>query len=82
MRSPDEVLFCIFQVPFGKFAFMQGELYHTNEILVLLGDNWFVERSAHDAAAIAERRKQRKYLVMEVWVTTEVGVAYRGGQTA
>jgi unconventional prefoldin RPB5 interactor 1 len=46
------------QVPFGKFAFMPGKLYHTNEIMVLLGDNWFVTRSAKQALEIAERRKQ------------------------
>ena len=36
-------------VPFTKKAFMPGHLVHTNEILVLLGDNWFVERSAKQA---------------------------------
>ena len=46
----------MFQVPFGKFAFMPGKLVHTNEILVLLGDNWFVERSAKQAEDIAQRR--------------------------
>ena len=45
-----------FQVPFGKLAFMPGQLVHTNEILVLLGDNWFVERSAKQAAEIVDRR--------------------------
>ncbi|GFR90160.1 unconventional prefoldin RPB5 interactor [Elysia marginata] len=43
-------------VPFGKLAFMPGKLVHTNEILVLLGDNWFVERSAKQAEDIAQRR--------------------------
>ena len=37
---------------------MPGQLYHTNEILVLLGDNWFAKRSAKQASEIAERRKQ------------------------
>jgi len=37
-------------------AFMPGKLVHTNEILVLLGDNWFVERSAKQAAGIVTRR--------------------------
>eukprot|EP00731_Ephydatia_muelleri_P027077 Em0018g1177a len=44
---------------------MPGQLYHTNELLVLLGDNWFVERSARDAAAIAERRKQQVIKLLE-----------------
>ena len=61
---------------------MPGQLYHTNEILVLLGDNWFVERSAQQAAAIAERRKQRKCPCGCVGVATVVGVAYRSYQTA
>ena len=37
---------------------MPGQLYHTNEILVLLGDNWFAKRSTKQAIEIAERRKQ------------------------
>ena len=35
---------------------MPGQLVHTNEILVLLGDNWFVDRSACQAAEIVNRR--------------------------
>ena len=33
-------------VPFGKMAFFPGSLRHTNEITVLLGDNYFALRSA------------------------------------
>eukprot|EP00743_Colponemidia_sp_Colp-15_P004608 GILK01004967.1.p1 GENE.GILK01004967.1~~GILK01004967.1.p1 ORF type:complete len:356 (-),score=72.63 GILK01004967.1:96-1061(-) len=43
-------------VPIGSLAFMPGKLMHTNEITVLLGDNWFAERSATQAADIAVRR--------------------------
>lgn len=43
-------------VPFGPLAFMPGKLVHTNEILVLLGDNWFAERSAKQACEIIDRR--------------------------
>merc|ERR1719500_1079161 len=43
-------------VPLTSKAFMPGKLVHTNEILVLLGDNWFVETSAKHAAQIAGRR--------------------------
>ena len=39
---------------------MQGQLYHTNEVLVLLGDNWFAQRTARQAVQIAERRKKCK----------------------
>merc|ERR1719445_109051 len=47
-------------VPFGgKKAFFEGQLVHTNEIMVLLGDNWFVERSAKEAAEICDRRITR-----------------------
>ncbi len=35
---------------------MPGQLIHTNEILVLLGDNWFVERSAKQSCEIIARR--------------------------
>ncbi|KAG0246106.1 uri1, prefoldin-like chaperone [Mortierella sp. GBA43] len=37
---------------------MPGKLVHTNEILVMLGDNWFVERSAVQAAEIVDRRME------------------------
>ncbi|XP_073234238.1 uncharacterized protein [Porites lutea] len=47
-------------VPIGSMAFMPGKLVHTNEITVLLGDNWFAERSASQAVEIVARRK--KYL--------------------
>ncbi|XP_041376987.1 unconventional prefoldin RPB5 interactor 1-like [Gigantopelta aegis] len=45
-------------VQFGPLAFMPGQLVHTNEVLVLLGDNWFVERSAKQAIDIIERRNK------------------------
>ena len=35
---------------------MPGKIVKTNEILVLLGDNWFTERSSNQAAQIVERR--------------------------
>lgn len=43
-------------VPFGSVAFMSGSLVHTNDVLVLLGDNWFVEQSAKQTADILDRR--------------------------
>ena len=64
-------------VPMTSKAFMPGSLVHTNEILVLLGDNWFVETSAQKAAAIARRRVkacgeildnlQKEYELVEGW---------------
>ena len=35
---------------------MPGKLIHTNEILVLLGDSWFVEKSAKQAVELIDRR--------------------------
>ena len=43
-------------VPMTSKAFMPGTLVHTNEIMVLLGDNWFIQTSAKKAAEIAGRR--------------------------
>lgn len=43
-------------IPFSRKAFIPGKLVHTNEILVLLGENWFVECSAKYASEIAKRR--------------------------
>ncbi|KAF9150597.1 uri1, prefoldin-like chaperone [Linnemannia schmuckeri] len=45
-------------VPIGNLAFMPGKLIHTNEVLVMLGDNWFVDRSAVQAAEIVDRRME------------------------
>ncbi|CAG2222649.1 URI1 [Mytilus edulis] len=54
---PDKVTHDV-MVPFGSLAFMPGKLVHTNEILVLLGENWFVERSAKQACGIIDRRSK------------------------
>ena len=37
---------------------MPGQIIHTNEICVLLGDNIFVDRSARQALDIVDRRVQ------------------------
>ena len=42
---------------------MPGQLVHTNEILVLLGDNYFVERSAYQAVEIVSRRLKGELFV-------------------
>ena len=39
--------------------YFAGQLVHTNEIMVLLGDNWFAERSAKEASEICDRRITR-----------------------
>ncbi|KAG0298303.1 uri1, prefoldin-like chaperone [Dissophora globulifera] len=45
-------------VPIGSMAFMPGKLIHTNEVMVMLGDNWFVDRSAAQAAEMVDRRME------------------------
>ncbi|XP_070576222.1 unconventional prefoldin RPB5 interactor-like isoform X2 [Ptychodera flava] len=54
---PHEVSYDI-MVPMGSLAFMPGKLIHTNEIMVLLGDDWFVIQSAKQACEIIERRRK------------------------
>ncbi|KAJ3172908.1 uri1, prefoldin-like chaperone [Geranomyces variabilis] len=46
------------KVPFGPFAFVPGHLVHTNEVTVLLGDNWFAERSVAEAVDMVGRRRE------------------------
>ncbi|ETE69418.1 Unconventional prefoldin RPB5 interactor, partial [Ophiophagus hannah] len=55
---PDKLSYDI-MVPFGPLAFMPGRLVHTNEVTVLLGDNWFAKCSAKQAGGLVEHRKKR-----------------------
>ncbi|XP_047242042.1 unconventional prefoldin RPB5 interactor 1 [Girardinichthys multiradiatus] len=52
---PDQLCYEI-MVPFGPLAFMPGKLVHTNEVTVMLGDNWFTKCSAKQAQKIIEHR--------------------------
>ncbi|TWW75670.1 unconventional prefoldin RPB5 interactor 1 [Takifugu flavidus] len=52
---PDQLSYDI-MVPFGSLAFMPGKLVHTNEITVLLGDNWFAKCSAKQAQKLVAHR--------------------------
>jgi hypothetical protein len=45
------------QIPIAKGVFMAGEIVHTNDYFVLLGDNTFALRSAHQTLAIMTRRR-------------------------
>ncbi|XP_043562798.1 unconventional prefoldin RPB5 interactor 1 isoform X1 [Chiloscyllium plagiosum] len=54
---PDKVSYDV-MVPFGPLAFMPGQLIHTNEVTVLLGDNWFAKCSAKQALSLVEHRKK------------------------
>ena len=40
----------------GKHAFFRGQLEHTNELLVLLGEDTFVWRTASQTGEIIDRR--------------------------
>ncbi|KAJ8247356.1 hypothetical protein GJAV_G00245460 [Gymnothorax javanicus] len=53
---PDKLSYDI-MVPFGPLAFMPGKLVHTNEVTVLLGDNWFAKCSAKQAVDLVEHRR-------------------------
>lgn len=58
---------CSKQVPFGSLAFMPGKLVHTNEITVLLGDNWFAKCSAKEAQKLVTHRMERKFAVFFIF---------------
>uniref|UniRef100_A0A3Q4HD02 URI1 prefoldin like chaperone n=1 Tax=Neolamprologus brichardi TaxID=32507 RepID=A0A3Q4HD02_NEOBR len=60
---PDQLSYDI-MVPFGPLAFMPGKLVHTNEVTVLLGDNWFTKCSAKQAQKIVDHRM--KYVKNEL----------------
>lgn len=48
---------------------MPGELVHTNELSVMLGDNWFVEKTAKEASQVIGRRQQSKYIIFIIRFT-------------
>ncbi|KAK3166398.1 hypothetical protein QOZ80_1AG0045310 [Eleusine coracana subsp. coracana] len=54
-KLPDEVSHEV-MVPFGGAAFFPGRLIHTNELLVLLGEGYYAERSAKQTTEILHRR--------------------------
>ncbi|XP_039881046.1 unconventional prefoldin RPB5 interactor 1 isoform X1 [Simochromis diagramma] len=60
---PDQLSYDI-MVPFGPLAFMPGKLVHTNEVTVLLGDNWFAKCSAKQAQKVVDHRM--KYVKNEL----------------
>ncbi|XP_073671878.1 unconventional prefoldin RPB5 interactor 1 isoform X2 [Paramisgurnus dabryanus] len=61
---PDKLSYDI-MVPFGSLAFMPGKLVHTNELTVLLGDNWFAKCSAKQADTLVEHRKKHVNKALE-----------------
>ncbi|KAI9593589.1 Prefoldin [Syncephalis fuscata] len=54
-KLPEETAHQV-MVPVGPLAFFPGKIVKTNELLVLLGENWFIERSAAQAVEIVDRR--------------------------
>ena len=48
---------------------MLGQLYHTNEITVLLGDNWFAQVTAKQARDIVNRRQKGMQYLMDTIIT-------------
>ncbi|VDO12683.1 unnamed protein product [Haemonchus placei] len=52
-RKRSEAIMC----PIGSVGFLPATIVHTNEILVGLGDGYFVDASAYQAAEIVKRRK-------------------------
>lgn len=52
-------------VPFGPLAFMPGRLVQTNEVTVLLGDNWFAKCSAKQAMGLVDHRKKHVRKALE-----------------
>ncbi|XP_028263600.1 unconventional prefoldin RPB5 interactor 1 [Parambassis ranga] len=65
---PDQLSYDI-MVPFGPLAFIPGKLVHTNEVTVLLGDNWFAKCSAKQAQKIVSHRM--KYVKNELDALSE-----------
>ncbi|KAM3353900.1 hypothetical protein ACQJBY_024848 [Aegilops geniculata] len=63
-RLPDELSHQI-MVPFGGAAFFPGSLIHTNELLVLLGDGYYADRSAKQTTEILHRRGMELEAQME-----------------
>eukprot|EP01018_Ginkgo_biloba_P030243 Gb_03341 [translate_table: standard] len=54
-KLPDEISYNI-MVPFGKAAFFPGRMIHTNELLVLLGEGYYAERTAKQTMEVLHRR--------------------------
>jgi len=47
-------------VPFSSLAFFEGQIEHTNEVLMLVGDDWFIERTT--AKALETINSRRAYV--------------------
>ncbi|KAI3896637.1 hypothetical protein MKX03_036097 [Papaver bracteatum] len=54
-KLPDELHHAI-MVPFGKAAFFPGHLVHTNELIVLLGEGYYMQRTSKQTVGFLQRR--------------------------
>jgi prefoldin subunit 5 len=54
------------KVPFTPLAFFPGTIKHGNEITVLLGENYFVKRTAPQSREIASRRIKCEFLEFDL----------------
>ena len=67
-------------MPIGEVGFFPGKLIHTNEIMVLLGDNWFAERSAKQASGIVDRRIKCESANIVINLVSAANVTKKGGR--
>ena len=44
-------------MPVSDVGFFPGKIKHSNEVMVFLGDGYFVQRTAHECQPIIQRRK-------------------------
>ena len=62
-------------VPFGKLAKFEGSLQHTNEVMCLLGDNYFALRSASQArSALVPSRPLRPLMLSPPTQAAEIAL--------
>jgi len=64
-------------VPISGVAFYQGKIKHSNEFLVHLGADYFVQRTAHECQPIIERRVEKvneKLKVIDSALTKHYGL--------
>ena len=45
------------KVPLSRKGFYIGDLTRTNELMILLGDNWFADCSASESLQVVSRRR-------------------------
>ncbi|XP_071438749.1 unconventional prefoldin RPB5 interactor [Hetaerina americana] len=75
---PNELSYDV-MIPIGSQGLMRGKMVHTNEILTLIGDNWYVKTSAKQATEICQRRLERcDTLLIDIEKERELIKTWRG----